>query len=244
MMVSPHHLLGIRRCSQGKSSIALYNVKNLRAVSIAREYEMCPQWTKASIRFARNSSSNADITKPTNTLFYSDPAARVLVMTAKQGDSTQWLIVKEGFFRPTPFEDRRYVPWAYWGDFCLVRNMPNTLVGQPQVVGFRVFYLEKPRRGRDDPARLNIIDFSPYGEEHTNPTKWWCWVGRYSCPPMPFEYHREIGPETTGDYSVESIRVTEDNVILFFVSTLNLFPCIYSSDHFRKPTAILGPSVS
>jgi len=132
-----------------------------------------------------------------------------------------WMFINESFFRPTSHPDRRMVPWSYWSQFCLIRELnQDVVVGNPHVVGSRVVYLEKDgtvsNRGTDR-TRLRVIDFAPYAEIPAPPPGLWSLVGKYS-PLKPSETHREFPPASTGGLAVESIRATEDNVVLVLVS--------------------------
>lgn len=179
------------------------------------------------MRFARNNSPNSDSLAPSNALFYSDPTTRVLVLMAKQqGPSAagmHWMFINESFFRPTSHPDRRMVPWSYWSQFCLIRELSqDVVVGNPHVVGSRVVYLEKDGTVSNqgiDRTRLSVIDFSPYAEIPAPPAKLWTLVGKYS-PLRPSETRREFPSTSTGGLAVESIRATEDNVVLVLVSFL------------------------
>jgi len=113
------------------------------------------------------------------------------------------------------------VPWSYWSQFCLIRELSqDVVVGNPHVVGSRVVYLEKngtvSNRGTDR-TRLRVIDFAPYAEIPAPPAGLWSLVGKYS-PLKPSETQREFPPTSTGGLAVENIRVTEDNVVLVLVS--------------------------
>jgi hypothetical protein len=208
-----------------KTVLYLYNISDMRSVAIEREYELPPIWARSTMRFARNNSPNSDNLAPSNALFYSDPTARVLVLMAKQqGPSApgmHWMFINESFFRPTSHPDRRMVPWSYWSQFCLIRELnQDVVVGNPHVVGSRLVYLEKDGTVSNQGShrtRLSVIDFSPYAEIPAPPTKLWTLVGKQS-PLRPSETHREFPPASTGGLAVESIRATEDNVVLVLVS--------------------------
>lgn len=196
----------------------------MRNVTIEREYELPPIWAKCTLRFGRNSSPSSDSSAPSSALFYSDPSARVLLLTAKKTGSTgngmHWMFVNESFFRPTNHADRRSVPWSYWSQFCLIKDFPTfSLVGCPQVVGSRVIYLEKDgsqsTRGHAR-SRLNTVDFSPHAEITTPPTMTWTFIGGMS-PLRPNETHREFPSSTTNGLTIDQIHATEDNIVVLLV---------------------------
>ncbi len=195
----------------------------MRTVAIEREYELPPIWAKSAIRLGRNTAPATDNATPPSALFYADPAARVLLLTAKQtgpnANGMHWMFVNEAFFRPTSHPDRRIVPWIYWSQFCLIRELQiNQVVGNPNVVGSRVIYLEKDgtrsSRGHER-NHLSIIDFSPYPDiAIPAPAKVWTLIGKQSTL-RPSETHREFPLATTNGLAVENIHATE---IMSFLS--------------------------
>jgi hypothetical protein len=194
-------------------------------VSLEREYELPPIWAKSALRFAQNTVPGVELSSPSTALFYTDPSSRVLLLEAKQAGSNlhHWLFIQESFFRPTPLADRRSVPWAYWSQFCLIReHQPSFVVGRPKFAGNRLVYLEKepahPSRG--ERARLSIIDFSP-SETPSTPTKLWTLIGKQSAL-IPNESYREIPSNVTNGHSVESVHATEDNIALVLVRVVYL----------------------
>ncbi|KDR80694.1 hypothetical protein GALMADRAFT_60553 [Galerina marginata CBS 339.88] len=223
VLLNSYFLLGVRKV-HGKMVLYLYNIFDMRNVAIEREYELPPIWAKSTMRFARNTAPNNDVCTPSNALFCSDPSARVLLLAAKQtgpnGSGMHWMFINESFFRPTSHADRRSVPWSYWSQFCLIKDLQmNAVVGNPQVVGSRVVYLEKDgtrsSRGHER-SRLSIIDFSPYAEISTPPTKTWTLIGKMSVL-RPNESHRDFPSATTNGLAVEGICATEDNVVVLLV---------------------------
>lgn len=202
----------------------------MRTVAIEREYELPPIWAKSAIRFGRNTAPASDHTTPSTALFYADPAARILLLTAKQtgpnANGMHWMFIPEAFFRPTTHPERRIVPWIYWSQFCLIRELQiNQVVGYPQVVGSRVVYLEKngtrSSRGHER-THLSVIDFSPYAEIATPPpAKLWTLIGKQAIL-RPSETLRDIPSTTTNGLAVENIHATEDNIVLVFVCPLSV----------------------
>ncbi|KAF8159486.1 hypothetical protein B0H34DRAFT_796728 [Crassisporium funariophilum] len=230
IILNPYYILGART-ARGKLALNLYNVSNMASVTLEREYELPPIWAKATLRFSRNTAPSSDIYTPSTALFYSDPSSRVLLLTAKQAGPTNgihWMFVPESYFQPTSHPDRRSVPWSYWNQFCLIRDVQsNTLVGHPQVTGSRVVYLEKepihPGRGHPERARLSVIDFSPCPEATNPPSKLWSLLGKQSVL-IPNESHREIPTSATNGVVVEGIRATEDNIVLLLENRGDIKP--------------------
>lgn len=209
----------------------LYDISDMRNVAIKREYELPPIWVNAVMRFSRNITPYGDNAAPTTSLFYADPSARVLLLSAKQSGPNaagmHWMFINEGFFRPTAYADRRSVPWSYWSNLCLIRELnSNTIIGQPQVVGSRVVYLEKDgtrtSRGHER-ASLGMIDFAPLAETASpSSAKLWSLIGKQSIL-KPSETHRDIPSGTTQGLPVQGIRATEDNIVLLLVCLLTAF---------------------
>src|SRR5258707_1255758 len=194
-------------------------------VSIEREYELPPIWNNSTMRFVRNNVPNSERAVPSNALFCSDPSSRVLVLSAKPegsgATSTHWMFVNESFFRPTSHEDRRTVPWAYWSQFCLIKELQlGLLAGIPRVSGSRVLYLEKDgSRSASGQYRtkLKVIDFAPYTDISSPSPKSWSLLGQYATL-KPTEYQRDFSSTTTTGLAVENIHATEDNIVLLLVS--------------------------
>lgn len=190
---------------------------------IEREYELPAIWTNSILRFERNVSSNADISTLPTAIFCSDPSARIVLLSAKSERPDEallhWMFISESFFRPTSLEDRRTVPWGYWKQFCLIRELHlGSLVGSPQVVGSRVAYLEKDgtRSATQCRTLLKIVEFAPYSGLPLPSPKAWFLLGKYSVL-RPSEYQRDFSSSTTNGLVVENIFATEDNIVLLLV---------------------------
>ncbi|RDB23441.1 hypothetical protein Hypma_008992 [Hypsizygus marmoreus] len=220
--LSENYLLVIRR-SHGIPNLSLYNISNIGAVVLEREYELPEVWNRSIIGFAANTSPLVDLSPSSEALFYADPSNRVLLLTAKTpsgtgGPSTRnWLIINESYFRPTSRKDRFKVPWIHWNQYCLIRDVPSLIRG-PHVVGSRVLFAEagsgRSSRGASYPPRLNVIDFAPYPDSDCRQSRAWSLVGQRAVL-VPNEISREVPPKTVDGRQIEDIRVTEDNIILF-----------------------------
>ena len=196
---------------------------DISRVALEREYELPPIWAKSVLRFAQNTVPGVELTSPSTALFCTDPSSRVLLLEAKQTGPNMhhWLFIQESFFRPTTLADRRSVPWAYWSQFCLIReHQPSLVVGRPRFAGNRLVYLEKEvaHPGRAERARLSIIDFSISEAQAppSTPTKLWTLIGKQSTL-VPNEFYREIPSSVTNGHAVESVYATEDNIALVLV---------------------------
>jgi hypothetical protein len=131
------------------------------------------------------------------------------------------MFINESFFRPTSHEDRRTVPWVYWSQFCLIKELQlSLLTGTPRVAGSRVLYLEKDgSRSASGQYRtkLKVIDFAPYTDMSAPSPKAWSLLGQ--CATLkPSEYQRDFSSTTTTGLAVENIHATEDNIVLLLVS--------------------------
>lgn len=211
-------------------SLYLYNISKLEKVFLEREYELPPIWNNSVLQFVRNSALNTEHSIPcsaTSALFYSDPTARVLMLSAKpEGSaSTYWLFISESFFRSSP-QDRRPALWPQWSQLCLIKELQTgMLVGSPQIVGSRILYLEKDGTCSSSGharTRLKVIDFAPYADIPVASPQAWSLVGRYSIL-RPGEYQRDFSSKTTNNLAVEGICATDDNIVLLLVSHNMIF---------------------
>lgn len=199
----------------------LYNIGDLTRVTVEREYILPSIWAGAELRFGRNATPTPGVKLSTETLFYLDPSARVLNLTAKGGanpNALYWLFVEESYFRSTSHVDQRCIPWGYWGQVCLIKELAaSAIIGVPQVVGSRIVYLESESGSRRDRARMSVIDFAT-PPNHPGPgTRPWLSVGPHATL-VPNELSRSIPSSTTGYSRVKGISASEDNIIVFFVS--------------------------
>jgi hypothetical protein len=240
VFLNPYILLGVKKLDT-KVTLYLYNISNMEKIFIEREYELPPIWNNSTIRFVRNNVPNSERAIPSNALFCSDPSARVLVLTAKPegpgATSAHWMFVNESFFRPTSHEDKRTVPWAYWSQFCLIKELQlGLLAGTPRVAGSRVLYLEK-EGGRstsgNNRTKLKVIDFAPYFDMSPPSSKAWSLWGQYATL-KPCEYQRDFSSTTTNGLAVENIHATEDNIVLLLVSPNSILSMVSTEGKYRK----------
>jgi hypothetical protein len=219
--VKSNYLLGAK-IYRGKAVVHLYNISNLSKVIIEREYELPPHWAQANLSFAPNASLTGDAPSPARALFYADANVRILLLSAQVNGHKQWLIINESYFRPTSRPDRQFVPWAEWNNYCLMKNLPAfPVVRNVQVIGNRVLYLESnvTPAGRD--CRLGLIEFPAYPERHSPPKGPWFHFGSRSVL-FPTESFKDISSRSQG-VELDSIAATEDNIVLFSVSTKSAY---------------------
>jgi hypothetical protein len=224
--LNANYLLGAK-VYHGKPVVHLYNIVDLGHVFIEREYELPKHWSNAELNFVPNLGLRCDAEPPARALFFSDPLVRVLVLTAKQATDpngpAQWLVINESYFRPTSRPERRLVPWTQSANYCLVRNVPAfPLIRNPQIVGNRILYLESDAAGhggRDGASRICSIEFPAYPEHRAASRGSWMHIGPQSVL-IPFEHAKEISSNVTRGLGIESMAVTEDNIVLFLVSDL------------------------
>jgi hypothetical protein len=234
VFLNPYILVGVKRLDT-KVTLYLYNISNMDRVFIEREYELPPIWNNCTMRFVRNNVPNSERAVPSNALFCSDPSARVLALSATpEGPGAtlmHWMFINESFFRPTSHDDKRTVPWAYWSQFCLIKELQlGLLSGTPRVAGSRVLYLEKDGSRSATGhyrTRLKVIDFAPYSDIASPSPKAWSLLGQYATL-KPSEYQRDFSSTTTNGLAVENIHATEDNIVLVLVSPTFMFGIIFT----------------
>lgn len=210
--------------------LSLYNISRVSAVTLVREYELPDTWSEAIIGFSPNSSPNSDNASSSEALFYNAPENRVLVLTARPSSRSShtpsdWLFIKEAYFRYPSRKDRLRVTWNQLAQYCLIRDLSRStgLVRGPYVVGARVLYLETGASQRSHgSARLHAIDFAPFPDSSIPPAAAWTWIGPRSLL-VATESSRSIPSATVDSLKIEDLRVTEDNIVLFLVSIIHLF---------------------
>lgn len=197
------------------------------------EYELPPIWNNSTVAFSPNTSTRS---ANLDALFYPDPAARILVLTATQNKhsknaSRNWLVINESFFRrPFSRRDTFQVQWSHWSQYCLVRTISptTTFLRGPYVAGKRILFLDSDpihRSATDSPTRLNLIDFVPMMDTTRQANRAWTWVGPRTNV-VAVESNRNLPNATVSYLDVDGIRVTDDNIVLFLVrnSDALLFP--------------------
>ncbi|TFK39836.1 hypothetical protein BDQ12DRAFT_774151 [Crucibulum laeve] len=224
-LLSDNYIL-VARKSRSAPKLNLYNITNVAKVVCEREYELPPVWANCALSFGRNTSPTSETSVSPNAIFYSDPSARVLIVTASPDGGSHgasagnnWLFVNESYFRPpSRWDPRTHIPWSYWSQYSLIRNISASRhIGLPRIVGTRVLYTESEpsrssRSGRR--TRLHIIDFAPYRDAASGPiSNAWSLIGQRS-PLVPYETYREVPSGTTDSLQVEDVYATEDNIVL------------------------------
>ncbi|KAJ7781996.1 hypothetical protein DFH07DRAFT_393004 [Mycena maculata] len=207
-------------CKRGNSPpiINLCGITNIADMVVLRQYELPGTWNNSFIKFCPNTSPR--LRSPT-ALFYSDPANRVLVMTAKplgkHSSPRNWLFINEGYFRGAPSRrERLAVPWNSWGQYCLVKDLSRSraAIRGPYAIGSRVVFLESEKTVAGFAASLNLIEFAPFPDSSTRLDPTWSMTGPRSTL-FPSETARHLPPTTVEHYAVDDIGVTEDNIVLF-----------------------------
>lgn len=199
-------------------------------ISKEREYELPDIWANSILGFGRNAAATTDRSTSKTAMFYCDPSARVLLMTAKpaipgEGPS-HWLFISESYFKPPSRKNPHpYINWTQWSQFCVIRDVPTQIVAEPRVIGTRVIYLETERVSRVEyRSRLGVIDFAPYPETSAcQPNRAWTLIGSRTSL-SPSETERVIPVTTTDGMKVEGFCATEDNIVLLFVGLFD-FTC-------------------
>lgn len=236
--LNENYLLVVKR-SRGLPVLNMYNIFDIAAVTVEREYQLPEHWSNAVIGFNQNTAPLTDNSASSEALFYPDPSNRILVITARTpplGAShslfRNWLFINESYFRPTSRRDRLSVPWDQWKEYCLIKDVsPSALISDPCVIGSRVLYVESdsgrnPSRGGHPSgcaSRLTIIDFAPYPDASCHSNSVWPFVGKRSLL-VPNENTRSVPSKTVDRLSIDDIRVTEDNIVLFLENRGNARP--------------------
>ncbi|KAF8216621.1 hypothetical protein K438DRAFT_399115 [Mycena galopus ATCC 62051] len=206
-------------CKRG-SSIPILNlcsISNIANMVILRQYELPAIWNTSTISLGANHSPRLP---STSALFYSDPAHRVLVVSAQpspKSSSRSWLFINEGYFRAAPSRrDRLVVPWSVWGQYSLIKDLSRsrTAVRGPYAVGSRVVFLESESGTRAGGGTLNSIEFVPFPDVPPRLDASWSVVGPRSAL-FPSESARKLPSSAVEQYAVDDIGVTEDNIVLF-----------------------------
>ncbi|KAG5721355.1 hypothetical protein E4T56_gene12964 [Termitomyces sp. T112] len=215
--LSENRLLVVRR-SRGLPYLSLYNISNISAVVVERDYELPGAWARSAIGFSPNTSPLVDQPSPSEAMFYPDPSRRVILVVVKTPSSNggpsvrNWLIVNESFFRPSSRKGRLRISWQEWSQACLIRDAHSAILG-PYVNGSRVVFAENTPH-HSPRARLNLIEFAPFPDSSCVQTRAWSMVGP-RCVLVPNESSRELPPKTVDGRQIEDIRLTEDNIVLF-----------------------------
>ncbi|GLB41680.1 hypothetical protein LshimejAT787_1002800 [Lyophyllum shimeji] len=222
LFLNENRLLVVRR-SRGLPVLSIYNISDIGAVAIERDYELPDAWNRSIIGFSPNTSPLSDQYSPSEAMFYPDPSKRVLLLavktpsTAGGSSARSWLIINESYFRPTSRKDRLRVSWHEWSQACLIREVRSSVRG-PYINGSRVVYVENAARsssrGSGYSSRLNVIEFAPYPDSDCCQSNSWSFAGPRSVL-VPNEIYREVPPKTVDGRQIEDLRVTEDNIVLF-----------------------------
>ena len=229
--LNENFLLVVKR-SRGLPVLNIYNIFDIGAVTVEREYELPGHWGNAAIGFSHNTAPLTDNSASSEALFYPDPSTRILVITARtispepgRSPFCNWLFINESYLRPTSRRDRLSVPWDHWKEYCLIKDvLPSAQLSGPCVIGSRILYIEsdpgRPTRGGHSSgyaaSRLTIIDFAPYPDGSCHSNSVWPFVGNRSLL-VPNETTRSMPSKTVDRLSIDDIRVTEDNIVLFLV---------------------------
>ena len=209
------NLLLVVKHTNGLPVLNLYNISSIANITVEREYELPESWNNCQIEISNNVAPCKDLTPATRALFYPDPSARMLCVTAKRPTDAgpvhhKWLFINESYFKPSRRSGLTHVPWTQWGNNCLVREFSQTSpIKGPYAVGTRFVYLEPTPR-----PRLHTIGFVPYADWKGSAA--WSWRGQRVIV-APVEGSRDIPEKTAGGLAIDDARINEDNIVLFLV---------------------------
>lgn len=217
-----HYILAVTK-KGGTPMLLVYDVSSVASARLIREYELPETWKTLNIGFASNTSPPSDSSASSDALFYPAPETRVVLITATSPSRSSyqiggnWLFIKESYFKYQSRKGGLRVSWSQLAQSSVIRDLGNTaaLIRGPYIVGARVVYLEMGH-GRTG-ARIHSIDFAPFSSPSAEPRGPWVWTGPSSFL-VPSDTVQTIPPSTLDGLPVEDIRVTEDNIVLFFVS--------------------------
>lgn len=205
----------------GMPSLLVYNIKNVQQPALRCQLQLPAVWKNSILNFHENDAPRTDPPRSSAALFYSDPARRLLMLSARPSPNAKvvnWMILSERLLNSPQFRGVN-VEWNDWCQFVLVRNTSGThMLGRPAVVGTRVLYLDQDSSGTR--TRINAINFAPHSDAAQTSQAMWDFVGKYSLL-VPTEAQREISSVNERDGSkLSDIRVTEDNIVLLYVRVL------------------------
>jgi hypothetical protein len=120
------NLLLVVKHTNGLPFLNLYNIYSIANITVECEYEL-PEWW--SNYLANNVAPCKDLTPATLALFYPDPSARILCVTAKRATDAgpvhhKWLFINESHFKRSRRSGLTHVPWTQW---ALYANFPRPL---------------------------------------------------------------------------------------------------------------------
>ncbi|KAL0575288.1 hypothetical protein V5O48_006689 [Marasmius crinis-equi] len=223
------YILGIHR-KAGVPVMCLYNISKPSSVTLLREFELPEAWDRSIVEFCSNVAPRSDFSTSSTALFYSAPETRILAIKARKSSRDpqapyspgNWLFIRESYFRHLSRRDPIRMPWKQWGQYCLVKevmNYPPSMIRGPYIVGTKVFFVENRVNGSRSSAgsRLHAIDFSPFAESGDTGRSWISMGPKAGL--IPNEYSKSIPSVTVEGLAVDDFSVTEDNIVLFTMST-------------------------
>jgi hypothetical protein len=219
LFLDEDHVLVIEKLHD-MPSLMVYNIKDVQQPTAKRQLQLPDTWRNFSINFHRNDAPMRDPPKSSTALFYSDPARRLLVLSARPSvhdKPINWMILPEALLASS-WIGGPSVSWNDWCQYVIVRNISNTrLVGKPALMGSRILYLDQDSSGTK--MRINAINFAPHSEKPETSQAMWDFVGKYT-PLIPTEARREVSPVDGHGSKLQDLRATEDNIVLLYVRML------------------------
>jgi hypothetical protein len=219
LFLDQDHILVVEKMSTAPS-LFIYNIKDIQQPVSRRQLQLPDAWNNLVINFHRNDAPMTDPPKPSAALFYSDPARRLLMLSARpsaQARAVNWMIFPERLLG-SPWIHGMNVAWNDWCQHVVVRNTSTTrLVGRPAVTGTRILYLDQDASGSR--MRINVINFAPHSDKPETSQAMWNFVGKHT-PLIPTEASKQISPVNDAGGKLQDLRATEDNIVLIYVSIL------------------------
>ncbi|KAF5362368.1 hypothetical protein D9756_002316 [Leucocoprinus leucothites] len=223
LFLDQDHILVVEKTNDGPS-LFVYNVRNVQQPVPKRQFQLPDAWKNSVINFHKNDAPRTDIPGNSTALFYSDPARRLLMLSARPSAHSKvvnWMMFPERLLG-SPCLRGASVAWNDWCQYVIVRNTASThLVGEPAIVGTRVLYLDQDPSGAK--MRINAINFAPHSDAAETSQALWDFVGKYT-PLVPTEAKREISPVGRDGSKLQDLRATEDNIVLLYERTNGHMP--------------------
>lgn len=224
LFLDQDHILVVEK-SNGSPCLIVYNIKNVQQHVPRCRFQLPAIWKNSILNFHENDAPRTHPPRSSAALFYSDPARRLLMLSARPSPNAKvanWMIFSERLFTSSQLRGVN-VEWNDWCQFVLVRNTSgNHILGKPSVVGARILYLDQDTTGTK--TRINAINFAPHSDSAQTSQAMWDFVGKRSLL-VPTESKREISSvNERGGSKLLDLRATEDNIVLLYENTNGQMP--------------------
>ena len=211
--------------------LAIHSLRNLMDAEAERicTYELPVYWNHATVDIRPNTSPISESHVASGTMFYPDPARRIVVLVAVfsledpplELCRRELIVLREKSLRTNDLGCSTNVPWDRWSPYCYHSDIsPSNR--PPHVVGTRIFYLEDVPVPRHSLRRrhVHLLDFNPYAPiQHNTAPRMVQGLGPWRTVTTE-ERHRAlpcIRTRTLDHYEISELYATADNLILLVV---------------------------